>query len=95
VSAAAARRQSIPSRTQQREIIVIKRALTTLALGAVIAGGGVTVAETAQARPVPDPPATYCGPGYYPSVQYGGRCVAKKRLIIGKPSVFQPWKWSF
>jgi len=57
--------------------------------------GDFTPAAVAQARPVPDPTTSYCGPGYYPPAQYHGRCVRIKHLALGRPSIFKPWTWSF
>jgi hypothetical protein len=60
----------------------------------VVTVGDHTPAAVAQARPAPDP-SVYCGPGYYPPKQYGGRCVRVKHLALGRPSIFKPWTWRF
>lgn len=59
----------------------------------VVAAPGAAPAAVAQARPMPDR-AVYCGPGYYPPEQYGGRCVQIKRIQFGvKPPLWKPWRW--
>jgi hypothetical protein len=82
---------------------VIRRAIIAAVIAAVpataVALPVVAVADhapaaVAQARATPDP-SVYCGPGYYPPAQYGGRCVRVKHLVLGKPSIFRPWTWSY
>lgn len=74
--------------------VIVAASAAVVTTAPVVAIGDHAPAATAQARPAPDHDV-YCGPGYYPPAQYGGRCVRIKHLALGRPSIFKPWTWAF